>query len=959
MLRKLTSRRRFLLASVAIAATLMVAPSLARFPRGVYPAALTFNANPLVTVTAINTTGGIVCSRNLAPATAGKAPLVAGFSASAMLATATSQMSTIAFDPWQDLQFDWDFGDPTGTETFVRPTDGVTVNANRQRGAEATYLYRNANTYTVTLTITGANGGGFTTTQVTTQIIVAADNTNQVYVDSNAPLSGADGTIGHPWKTLLQFEAALAANTTVNVACGSSWTGSGAIIGLLTIPQGANNLRIRTYVASSGTAPPQLIATGSGQPTLFLWNNTNANNTDDIVVSGLYFEQNGTGSQGAFGLSIVPAGGYTISNVTLDHCDFYLRPDISAGVMGTAAETGGLFNKFTMWGGSVKNPTTNLLNGIGYFGGPDTWGAFYGVTFEGAGTGIVYDHHMYTNIQQHSVYKWMVFKPSPARGFGINGNWDSDAGRLDFTTLSIVKWMLVSECDFGGPAYGVDLGNNLNTPTTTQFDTVVIEGCSWHDLQTGQMLQWACATSVTVRNNRAWSLPEGYWYAPVPVGPVYSGKVYNNKFYYGPSTAGNGPVMSMTGTASDFWSFTTGSNIITGPILASFTASIAGETFTASFSGTVMTVSGASGSTIAVGQIINGPAVEGTPSRGGTVTRITSFGTGSGGNGTYNISQSQPSVSGSITCTSHTMAISSTITGANNGVIATPYPLFDMTLNLNSNSLINFGWSSSFTATIASNVMTVSGFSGSPLAVGDFIFGGTTTGGVTRIVSFGTGTGGNGTYNITATANNAGSVSYFTQGGSWAVTPAQNVASETMQQGGINIYPVDTMIQFTASAPPAPFALFTNYWIVSRSRPGQTMRLSATKGGSPITVSGSNTTGIRSQTQWSDKAHVFYNNQIQDMRTSGLFFIINSFSLFGTGSAPKNNSLINNNQYYGPNYTGWGAHTSVLWGDFDPAATAFRNWTTWQTATFDAAGVLSAAGFGWTTPVLAWADMGP
>ena len=111
-------------------------------PGGNFPAI--FQGNPTVTITAINTTGGIVTSRD-ADVTSALTPYFVQASASAITATGTSA-------PYEDLEYGWDFGDPSGVETFTRPTDGVTVNANTgQIWTEASYVYRSAGTYIITL----------------------------------------------------------------------------------------------------------------------------------------------------------------------------------------------------------------------------------------------------------------------------------------------------------------------------------------------------------------------------------------------------------------------------------------------------------------------------------------------------------------------------------------------------------------------------------------------------------------------------------------------------------------------------------------------------------------------------------------------------------------------------------------------------------------------------------------
>jgi hypothetical protein len=73
-----------------------------------------------------------------------------------------------AFDPWRDLEFTWDFGDASGTETFTHPVTGATVNANTdQTGPEAAYVYRAAGSYTITLTARAWTGSAYVTASTT------------------------------------------------------------------------------------------------------------------------------------------------------------------------------------------------------------------------------------------------------------------------------------------------------------------------------------------------------------------------------------------------------------------------------------------------------------------------------------------------------------------------------------------------------------------------------------------------------------------------------------------------------------------------------------------------------------------------------------------------------------------------------------------------------------------------
>lgn len=73
---------------------------------------------------------------------------------------------------YRDLDYRWDFGDSSGTETMTDHATGKTVNCNTsQTGPEAGYLYRTAGTYTITLTVSGKDENGTTVTASTTSLL--------------------------------------------------------------------------------------------------------------------------------------------------------------------------------------------------------------------------------------------------------------------------------------------------------------------------------------------------------------------------------------------------------------------------------------------------------------------------------------------------------------------------------------------------------------------------------------------------------------------------------------------------------------------------------------------------------------------------------------------------------------------------------------------------------------------
>lgn len=154
----------------------------------------------------------------------------------------------------------------------------------------------------------------------------------------------------------------------------------------------------------------------------------------------------------------------------------------------------------------------------------------------------------------------------------------------------------------------------------------------------------------------------------------------------------------------------------------------ASAVFTASITGTTVTVSAVASGIIRVGQAIYGVGIT-----NGTV--ITALGTGTGGTGTYTVNNSQTIQSEQITATSPGATVTATINGA---VV---------------------------TGSISTTTLTVTAVTSGTLAVGQTISGTGVTAGTT-ITAFGTGTGGAGTYTVSA---------------------SQTVASTTITASGTNL----------------------------------------------------------------------------------------------------------------------------------------------------------------------------
>ena len=156
-------------------------------------------------------------------------------------------------------------------------------------------------------------------------------------------------------------------------------------------------------------------------------------------------------------------------------------------------------------------------------------------------------------------------------------------------------------------------------------------------------------------------------------------------------------------------------------------------TFTGSISGTTLTVSTMLSGTIAVGQAIFGSGIQQN-------TVITALGTGSGGTGTYTVSDSQTVSSTSINSTSAPAIVTGSISGT---------------------------------------TLTVSAVTSGTLRLGQTIEGTGITDG-TIITAFGTGTGGAGTYTVSASQTVSSTTVYAIN---WSVLPANDGPFE----GGVTV----------------------------------------------------------------------------------------------------------------------------------------------------------------------------
>lgn len=486
--------------------------------------------NPNVTITAINTAGGIACSR-----TSGALPFFVQVSASAITASGTSL-------PYEDLEFLWDFGDPSGSETFSRPIDNAgvryqstQVNANSaQTGPEAAYVYRTAGTKTITLTIRGRNGSSVTTAQTTQNVTASAFSTSpggEWYFDS-AAAGGGDGSIGSPFNNLSTANTKLGtANTKINIKRGSVFTGSTGLV------IAKSSARINAY--DSGANPQINITSGSNSGISL---NNNLESIDDVVVSDIDFSASGSASaSNVIDISATFDSTFILSNVYLDRVSAsssvgvlnLMQYQIGINVDGQSINAG-------VWGGTYFN---TVAAGVTVGSVAQKWGFVIGATIYGDGTNATLDHHIYPLIQQHGLFRYITFRAGASRNYCINTDFERFGGGLE-----TAQWFCVSDNDLTGVARAVDAGNVDNDPAKVQFTNFVVQNNAIHSLTGNGVMLFGNATTMTFRDNLIWDCTNDDFFRPTAgLATLFVGRIYRNKIYR--------PAGGNTGVDTGIWNY--------------------------------------------------------------------------------------------------------------------------------------------------------------------------------------------------------------------------------------------------------------------------------------------------------------------------------------------------------------------------------------------------------------------
>jgi hypothetical protein len=516
-----------------------------------YNGAYQGNPNPSI----LKISPGITCSRTgtlLAPA-------FIQCSASPTTAVCTGTLDCtngVETNPYEDLEYTWNFGNPTGTETFINPLSGSTVNANSQQwGPEATYVYRGGGSYTITLNVRGCSNGGtvggacsggtYTTAAVTTTVTVNAfDPAGGEYWFAAAGNDKFGCTKLMPCRTMSELNTLImrANNQRFHLNCGDSFTSSTGI-NMKARTLSYSGIRIDAAGASCpGSCPIVNISSGPNLPLNI--EQSGPAIQSDIVVSGICFSNSGSATNTA------TVGLGPDDRTTGSIQDVYFDNVTNIDTLGTSGLNGynieatryAHLRNVAIWGGTVTAPLTGR-DCTGILGGSQQWYSIVGLTISGNGNNDpIRCHHIYIHGQQHILVRWSVGGRSdptgtaPTRNYTIKTSFDGAYEAILGVPSFYAQYFLISENHFYGTTYGRNVSNVNNDPTLSRYKQIVDQQNLYDSLPgkwgTGIIQPWTAET-LTERDARAcnsgdiWFTPNGTGKAVYDSAQIYRNKVYN------------------------------------------------------------------------------------------------------------------------------------------------------------------------------------------------------------------------------------------------------------------------------------------------------------------------------------------------------------------------------------------------------------------------------------------------
>lgn len=473
--------------------------------------------------------------------TSARTPFFVQVSAKGIWATSPTGNGTIPFNGYEDLEYSWNFGDPSGTETFTRPTDGATVNANTdQIGPQAMYVYRRPGTFTITVTARGWNGSQpVVATKTQTVTATGGVPTKEVWFNPGGT-GGNLGTHADPFtstnasSSLLTFMDSAPLTKTdwvAHFARGSAFTGgrglqaSASTITGMRLDDCDDYTCVAKYEPNGPGAKPAFNS-ANDHPILIAPNGT-PNVFNDITISNIAF--NGSGTNGSFVNS-------TFGLHTFGYLD---NVDITATGVANGSYTDILTGSGAVVGFGLYKVTVTGDAAAQTFGGAAQFvslscGVWYGVIGNtvtgGGGSNNPGANHGYYTFDSNFLprdqvyYAWNTNGLTPSRVYLIKARMSYGGGGTSFIQnyASNINTLIENASETDTYAYtnanAIVDGNGLSS--TGGFNAFTIYN--------GPTQQ----PSVTIRNNRAWGIANIFNpFSTTPVVTTTSFKVYKNKAY--------------------------------------------------------------------------------------------------------------------------------------------------------------------------------------------------------------------------------------------------------------------------------------------------------------------------------------------------------------------------------------------------------------------------------------------
>lgn len=488
-----------------------------------------FGGNPRSTISSIDEGGGIAFSR-----TSGQVPCY-------VMASASPILCDVGL-PYEDLDYQWDFGDPSGTVTLANVgVGGGTFNYNSgQREPEAAYRYDVPGVYTVTLTIRANNGSRLISKTVIQYITVTAFSPATTYWADSAAGGTNAGTLANPFNTMAAIATALngASNLLLHIKKGSSFTGT---VGLLPWNVASDRLKLRIDTYGSGATPVINISSGSAKA--FELNNggsSSPSNKSDVVVDGIKFSNSGTASGPVAAAITTTPPTATISDIYFANCEFDLGSD---SAYSNSMTLGGLqAANVGMWNCTLTAAASRTFGSQGSFLTATSWAFIVGGSIGGASNAAAGDgdHHVYSNVQYHSLYHNVDFQEGEFRNYCLNISWNRLGSAPEYSSYHVI-----ANCNMEGIQRAHDASNNDNTPANVRFTNFVFSRNRVHDLLGDAIILFYCMETYTWRHNEIWNCGGGRGFAPGDVlFTILSSSAYGNKIYI-PASASAGFMFSL------------------------------------------------------------------------------------------------------------------------------------------------------------------------------------------------------------------------------------------------------------------------------------------------------------------------------------------------------------------------------------------------------------------------------